>query len=52
MRHRKRWRVGRLRSQASPFTQKAVYDGAADGYPAVRPGSEGRMLWHQLTREG
>jgi hypothetical protein len=37
---------------ASPFTPTAVFDGAEEGYPAVRPGSEGRMLWHQLTREG
>ena len=36
---------------ASPFTPTAVFDGAEEGYPAVRPGSEGRMLWHQLTRE-
>jgi SAM-dependent methyltransferase len=37
---------------ASPFTRTAVFDGAEDGYPAVRPGSEGRMLWSELTREG
>jgi SAM-dependent methyltransferase len=36
---------------ASPFTATAIFDGAADGYPAVRPGSEGRMLWSELTRE-
>jgi SAM-dependent methyltransferase len=36
---------------ASPFTQTAVYDGGEDGYPAVRPGSEGAMLWNELTRE-
>jgi len=37
---------------ASPFTQTAAFDGAEEGYPAVRPGSEGRMLWNELTREG
>jgi SAM-dependent methyltransferase len=37
---------------ASPFTATAVFDGAEEGYPAVRPGSEGRMLWSELTREG
>jgi SAM-dependent methyltransferase len=37
---------------ASPFTQTAVFDGAEEGYPAVRPGSEGRMLWNELTRAG
>jgi len=37
---------------ASPFTQTAVFDGAVEGYPAVRPGSEGRMLWNELTRAG
>jgi cyclopropane fatty-acyl-phospholipid synthase-like methyltransferase len=36
---------------ASPFTETALYDGAQDGYPAVAPGSEGPMLWHELTRE-
>ena len=36
---------------ASPFTQSALYDGAQDRYPAVEPGSEGPMLWHELTRE-
>ena len=36
---------------ASPFTPTAVFDGAEEGYPAVRPGSEGRMLWSELTRE-
>ena len=36
---------------ASPFTQTAVFDGAENGYPAVRPGSEGAMLWNELTRE-
>jgi SAM-dependent methyltransferase len=36
---------------ASPFAESALYDGAQDGYPAVEPGSEGRMLWHELTRE-
>jgi SAM-dependent methyltransferase len=36
---------------ASPFAQTAFYDGAEDGYPAVRPGSEGAMLWNELTRE-
>ena len=35
---------------ASPFTQTALYDGAQDGYPAVEPGAEGPMLWHELTR--
>jgi SAM-dependent methyltransferase len=37
---------------ASPFTPTAVFDGAEEGYPAVRPGSEGPMLWNELTREG
>jgi SAM-dependent methyltransferase len=37
---------------ASPFTATAVFDGAEEGYPAVRPGSEGRMLWSELTRAG
>lgn len=37
---------------ASPFTQTAVFDGAEEGYPVVRPGSEGRMLWNELTRAG
>ena len=37
---------------ASPFTPTAMFDGAEEGYPAVRPGSEGRMLWSELTREG
>jgi SAM-dependent methyltransferase len=36
---------------ASPFVETALYDGAQDGYPAVEPGSEGPMLWHELTRE-
>jgi len=36
---------------ASPFDETALYDGAQDGYPAVEPGSEGPMLWHELTRE-
>ena len=36
---------------ASPFAETALYDGARDGYPAVEPGSEGPMLWHELTRE-
>jgi SAM-dependent methyltransferase len=36
---------------ASPFAETALYDGAQDGYPAVEPGSEGPMLWHELTRE-
>jgi SAM-dependent methyltransferase len=36
----------------SPFAQTATYDGAEEGYPAVRPGSEGRMLWNELTRAG
>jgi SAM-dependent methyltransferase len=36
---------------ASPFAESALYDGAQDGYPAVEPGSEGPMLWHELTRE-
>ena len=36
---------------ASPFMPTAVFDGAAEGYPAVRPGSEGAMLWSELTRE-
>jgi SAM-dependent methyltransferase len=38
--------------QASPFTERAVFDGAQDGYPAVEPGAEGPMLWHELTRDG
>ena len=37
---------------SSPFAATAVFDGAEEGYPAVRPGSEGRMLWNELTREG
>jgi SAM-dependent methyltransferase len=36
---------------ASPFSTTAVFDGAEEGYPAVRPGSEGRMLWSEVTRE-
>jgi SAM-dependent methyltransferase len=36
---------------ASPFAETALYDGAQDGYPAVEPGAEGPMLWHELTRE-
>jgi SAM-dependent methyltransferase len=36
---------------ASTFAETALYDGALDGYPAVEPGSEGPMLWHELTRE-
>ena len=36
---------------ASPFDETALYDGAQDGYPAVEAGSEGPMLWHELTRE-
>lgn len=36
----------------SPFTQTAFFDGAEEGYPAVRPGSEGPMLWNELTRAG
>ena len=36
---------------ASPFAETALYDGAQEGYPAVEPGSEGPMLWHELTRE-
>jgi SAM-dependent methyltransferase len=36
---------------ASPFAETALYDGAQDDYPAVGPGSEGPMLWHELTRE-
>jgi SAM-dependent methyltransferase len=36
----------------SPFSQTALFDGTEEGYPAVRPGSEGRMLWSELTREG
>jgi SAM-dependent methyltransferase len=35
----------------SPFAQTAAFDGAEESYPAVRPGSEGRMLWNELTRE-
>jgi SAM-dependent methyltransferase len=35
---------------ASPFTATALFDGAQEGYPAVEPGSEGPMLWHELTR--
>jgi SAM-dependent methyltransferase len=35
----------------SPFSQTALFDGAEEGYPAVRPGSEGPMLWNELTRE-
>ena len=31
---------------ASAFVQTAVYDGAEDGYPGGRPGSEGAMLWN------
>jgi SAM-dependent methyltransferase len=38
--------------EASPFTQTALFDGAQDGYPAVEPGAEGPMLWHELTRRG
>ena len=36
----------------SPFSQTALFGGAEEGYPAVRPGSEGPMLWNELTREG
>jgi SAM-dependent methyltransferase len=36
---------------ASPFAETALYDGAQDGYPAVPPGAEGPMLWHELTRQ-
>jgi SAM-dependent methyltransferase len=36
---------------ASLFVETALYDGAQDGYPAVEPGSEGPMLWHELTRQ-
>jgi hypothetical protein len=36
---------------ASSFAETALYDGAQDGYPALEPGSEGPMLWHELTRE-
>jgi len=35
----------------SPFAETALYDGAEDGYPPVEPGTEGPMLWHELTRE-
>ena len=37
--------------EASSFAATAVFDGAREGYPAVEPGAEGRMLWHELTRE-
>ena len=37
--------------RASPFAETAVFDGARWGYPAVEPGAEGPMLWHELTRE-
>jgi hypothetical protein len=37
--------------RASPFAETAVFDGAQQGYPAVEPGAEGPMLWHELTRE-
>jgi SAM-dependent methyltransferase len=37
---------------ASPFAETALFDGAQDGYPAVEPGAEGPMLWHELTRRG
>jgi SAM-dependent methyltransferase len=37
---------------ASPFAETAVFDGAQPGYPAVEPGAEGPMLWHELTRDG
>jgi SAM-dependent methyltransferase len=36
---------------ASPFVETALYDGAQDGYPTVEAGSEGPMLWHELTRQ-
>jgi hypothetical protein len=36
---------------ASPFGETALYDGAQDGYPAVEPGSEGPLLWHELARK-
>lgn len=36
---------------ASPFVETALYNGAQDGYPAVEPGSDGPMLWHELTRQ-
>jgi SAM-dependent methyltransferase len=35
--------------QVSPFAETALFDGAQDGYPAVEPGAEGPMLWHELT---
>ena len=37
---------------ASPFTATAIFDSAQEGYPAVEPGAEGPMLWHELTRRG
>jgi SAM-dependent methyltransferase len=36
----------------SPFAETALFDGAQEGYPAVEPGAEGPMLWHELTRDG
>ena len=37
---------------ASPFALNAIFDGERDGYPPVEPGTEGPLLWHELTRSG
>jgi SAM-dependent methyltransferase len=37
---------------ASPFAATTVFDGAQDGRPSVEPGTEGPLLWHELTRSG
>ena len=37
---------------ASPFTATTVFDGGQDSRPPVEPGSEGPLLWHELTRSG
>ena len=36
----------------SPFALTAVFDGGRDGRPPVEPGTEGPLLWHELTRSG
>jgi SAM-dependent methyltransferase len=37
---------------ASPFAATTVFDGAQDGRPSVESGTEGPLLWHELTRSG
>lgn len=35
----------------SRFTETATYDGDQRGRPRVEPGKDGRLLWHELTRQ-